>query len=91
MPLVSLSHISKSFGNVCVLKDISFEADRGEVVALVGENGAGKSTLMKIMSGVWPHGSFSGTLHISGNVVHFFSPFHKDPSISITLFGPRDS
>ena len=74
MPLVSLSHISKSFGNVCVLKDISFEADRGEVVALVGENGAGKSTLMKIMSGVWPHGSFSGTLQICGNVVRFFSP-----------------
>ncbi len=73
-PLLSLQKISKSFGNVCVLESIHFEGHKGEIVALVGENGAGKSTLMKIISGVWPYGSFSGTLKISEETVHFLSP-----------------
>ena len=73
-PLLSLTNISKSFGKVCVLENISFEGEPGEIVALVGENGAGKSTLMKIISGVWPHGSFSGSLKILGETVHFLSP-----------------
>src|SRR3989338_5917593 len=74
MPLLSLSNISKSFGNVSVLESVNLEAHRGEIVALVGENGAGKSTLMKIMSGVWPHGSFSGSLKILGETVQFLYP-----------------
>ena len=74
LPLLSLRQISKSFGKVSVLEDISFEGEPGEIVALVGENGAGKSTLMKIISGVWPHGSFSGSLKILGETVHFLSP-----------------
>src|SRR3989338_9637004 len=74
LPLLSLRQISKSFGKVSVLEDISFEGEPGEIVALVGENGAGKSTLMKIISGVWPHGSFSGDLKILGETVQFFSP-----------------
>ena len=72
-PLLSLVKISKSFGPVQVLNSITFAADSGEIIALVGENGAGKSTLMKIISGVWPHGSFSGHIQISGQEALFFS------------------
>ncbi|MBI3019403.1 MAG: sugar ABC transporter ATP-binding protein, partial [Deltaproteobacteria bacterium] len=74
LPLLSLRQISKSFGKVCVLEDISFEGQPGEIVAMVGENGAGKSTLMNIISGVWPYGSFSGNLKILGETVRFLSP-----------------
>ncbi|MBI3016949.1 MAG: sugar ABC transporter ATP-binding protein [Deltaproteobacteria bacterium] len=73
-PLLSLHQVSKSFGKVSVLEDISFEGQSGEIVALVGENGAGKSTLMKIISGVWPEGSFSGSLKILGETVQLLSP-----------------
>src|SRR5579884_710104 len=50
-PLVQLIHVSKSFGPVQVLKDVTLEMYRGEVLCLAGENGAGKSTLIKIMTG----------------------------------------
>jgi rhamnose transport system ATP-binding protein len=53
-PLVRLSHVSKSFGPVQVLKDVTLEMYRGEVLCLAGENGAGKSTLIKILTGAIP-------------------------------------
>ncbi len=56
-PLVQLSHVTKSFGPVQVLKDVTIEMNRGEVVCLAGENGAGKSTLIKIMTGAIPRDS----------------------------------
>jgi len=48
---VEFEHIDKRFVGVHALQDISFRADGGEVLALLGENGAGKCTLLKIMSG----------------------------------------
>ncbi len=56
--------ISKKFGPVQALSDVSFTVRRGTVHALVGENGAGKSTLMKILAGVYQPDS--GTIEIKG-------------------------
>ncbi|MBA3447227.1 MAG: sugar ABC transporter ATP-binding protein [Pseudaminobacter sp.] len=67
--LLRASGISKTFGGVHALKDVSFELQPGEVHALMGENGAGKSTLMKILSGV--HAEYDGEVSIDGRRVRF--------------------
>ena len=56
-PLLSMSNIYKSFGEVDVLTNVNFEVGRNEIVGLVGDNGAGKSTLIKIITGVHPPSS----------------------------------
>src|SRR5258708_21742018 len=71
-PLVQLSHVSKSFGPVQVLKHISLDLYRGEVLCLAGENGAGKSTLIKILTGAISRDS--GKYHIDGQDVGSPSP-----------------
>jgi rhamnose transport system ATP-binding protein len=68
---VTLSGISKSFGGVRVLKDVSFDVRPGEVHALLGENGAGKSTLIKILSGLYTPDA--GTITIDGKEMKFSS------------------
>jgi len=70
--VVELIGISKSFGPVKVLKDVSFDVRPGEVHALLGENGAGKSTLIKIIAGV--HEPDGGSLKVAGEAVRFRSP-----------------
>src|SRR5437588_3534113 len=62
--LLSMSGVSKSFGATRALADVSFEINRGEVRALIGENGAGKSTLMKVLAGV--HKPDAGQLSVQG-------------------------
>ena len=69
---LELRGVSKSFGGVRVLSDISFTLRAGEVVGLLGDNGAGKSTLIKIMIGV--HGPDSGEMLFDGQKVSGLTP-----------------
>ena len=71
-PLVQLSHITKSFGPVHVLKDVSLDLYRGEVLCLAGENGAGKSTLIKILTGAVARDG--GEYRIDGQDVGYPTP-----------------
>ena len=68
-PILETKNLSKDFGPVRVLHDVSFSLQAGEVHALIGENGAGKSTLMKILSGYLPPSE--GELRLFGEPVHF--------------------
>src|ERR671919_1473214 len=71
-PLLRLEGLSKHFGPVTALDDVSFEVRAGEVLALLGDNGAGKSTLIKIVSGsLEPSG---GRIWLDGRAVGFASP-----------------
>jgi D-xylose transport system ATP-binding protein len=71
-PILSVEHVSKSFGAVEALKDISFSINAGEVVALLGDNGAGKSTLVKIIAGTMQPDT--GRLLFEGRPVVIDSP-----------------
>ena len=73
--LLTLEGVSKTFGPVVALEDVSFSIGRGEVVGLVGENGAGKSTLMKILGGVITPSS--GRVLIEGREIHFANARHS--------------
>ena len=70
--LLRAEHITKTFGGVTALDDVSFEAHAGSVTCLLGDNGAGKSTLIRILSGV--HAPTSGRLLLDGVEVRFPSP-----------------
>lgn len=71
MGYLELKHISKQFGGVHALKDVSFSVQKGEVHAICGENGAGKSTLIKILGGIYPAGSYEGEVWINGRLQRF--------------------
>jgi len=71
---LELARITKDFPGVRALDNVTVGVRAGEVHALVGENGAGKSTLMKILGGIYPHGSFAGEIRISGRPVRFHCP-----------------
>ena len=64
--ILEMRGITKRFGPVTALRDVSFAVQSGEIHALVGENGAGKSTLMKVLSGVYPHGTYDGEILYEG-------------------------
>jgi simple sugar transport system ATP-binding protein/D-xylose transport system ATP-binding protein len=70
--VLSLRGISKTFGAVAALTDISLDVAEGQVVAIVGDNGAGKSTLVKILSGVHPPDT--GTITFAGRAVRIPTP-----------------
>ena len=72
IPILELKNVSKSFGPIEVLNDISLQVRAGEVLCLLGDNGAGKSTLIKIMSGVYV--TSSGTLLMDGQPIAFNTP-----------------
>jgi putative multiple sugar transport system ATP-binding protein len=69
--ILSMTDITKKFGPVKALSDVNLEVRRGEIHAICGENGAGKSTLMNVLSGVYPYGSYTGTINFDGQECKF--------------------
>ena len=70
-PILEMRGITKTFPGVKALDNVNLSVMQGEIHALVGENGAGKSTLMKVLSGVYPHGSYDGEILYEGQAAHF--------------------
>ena len=70
-PLLAMRDITKSFPGVRAVDGVTFDLFAGEIHALVGENGAGKSTLMKVLGGVYPHGTYEGEILIDGEARSF--------------------
>jgi len=68
---LEMDQITKEFPGVKALDRVTFKVKKGEIHALCGENGAGKSTLMKVLSGLYPTGTYSGEIRINGTPVHF--------------------
>ena len=60
--ILEMKNITKEFPGVKALDNVTFKVRKGEIHALVGENGAGKSTLMKVLSGVYPYGTYTGDI-----------------------------
>lgn len=69
--ILEMNRISKKFTGVKALDNVNFKVKKGEVHCLVGENGAGKSTLMKVLSGVYPFGTYEGDIVYEGKVQKF--------------------
>lgn len=69
--ILKMTNIIKEFPGVKALNDVNLEVKSGEIHALIGENGAGKSTLMKVLSGVHPHGSYTGDITYENNLCKF--------------------
>ena len=71
--ILEMRGITKTFPGVKALDNVNFKVKQGEIHCLVGENGAGKSTLMKVLSGVYPHGTYEGDIVYEGDVQSFRS------------------
>jgi putative multiple sugar transport system ATP-binding protein len=69
--ILEMNGISKEFTGVKALDNVNFKVKKGEIHCLIGENGAGKSTLMKVLSGVYPYGTYQGDIVFEGNVQQF--------------------
>ena len=68
MALLEMKQITKEFPGVKALDGVTFDLHAGEFHSLVGENGAGKSTLMKVLSGVYPFGTYGGDIVVEGQI-----------------------
>ncbi|RUW08757.1 sugar ABC transporter ATP-binding protein, partial [Mesorhizobium sp. M1A.F.Ca.IN.022.05.2.1] len=89
VPVVAVEGVSKRFGAVQALRDVSVAFNVGEITALIGENGAGKSTLMRVLEG--EHRPDSGRVLVDGQPVQLSSPraahgsgirvIHQEPEI----------
>ena len=71
--ILEMRGITKTFPGVKALSAVTLDVGRGEVHAICGENGAGKSTLMKVLSGVYPHGTYTGDIVFEDEIVEFKS------------------
>ncbi|WP_377807602.1 multiple monosaccharide ABC transporter ATP-binding protein [Azospirillum sp. A29] len=69
--ILEMRGITKTFPGVKALDNVNLSVREGEIHALIGENGAGKSTLMKVLSGVYPHGTYEGEIRFGGQPVAF--------------------
>ncbi|CAM3445695.1 multiple monosaccharide ABC transporter ATP-binding protein [Marinicrinis lubricantis] len=69
--ILEMREITKTFPGVKALENVNLKVRKGEIHALMGENGAGKSTLMKVLSGVYPYGTFSGEIWYKGKRCEF--------------------
>ena len=82
--ILELCEITKEFPGVKALRKVNLKIRKGEVHAIVGENGAGKSTMMKIISGVYPTGSYSGKLVFDGEERNF-QTIHQSEQAGIAI------
>ncbi len=82
--ILEMKNITKEFPGVKALDDVNLVVERGTIHALVGENGAGKSTLMKVLSGIYPHGTYSGDIIYNGEVCKF-SKIKDSESLGIVI------
>src|SRR6266496_4941729 len=71
--VLQAENITKTFPGVVALKDVSFNLRAAEIHGLCGENGAGKSTLIKLISGIYPYGSYEGDFFVHGQLAKFRS------------------
>ena len=76
--ILEMRSITKEFPGVKALSDVTLTVNRGEIHAICGENGAGKSTLMKVLSGVYPHGTYDGEIVFEGQSVAFKDIRHSE-------------
>ena len=70
---ILVSKVSKAFGSLLAVKDVSFEVGKGEVFGIAGPNGAGKTTLFNLVTGI-PFGADSGTIEFEGRRIDKLSP-----------------
>ena len=82
--LLEMRGITKTFPGVNALDNVHLGVRAGEIHAVVGENGAGKSTLMKVLSGVYPAGSFSGEIVFDGQARRF-EGIHDSEALGIII------
>ncbi|MCG7507667.1 multiple monosaccharide ABC transporter ATP-binding protein [Mesorhizobium retamae] len=82
--ILEMRGITKTFPGVKALQDVNLSVQEGEIHAIVGENGAGKSTLMKVLSGVYPHGSYEGEIHFDGQECRF-NGIHDSERVGIVI------
>jgi putative multiple sugar transport system ATP-binding protein len=82
--ILEMRDITKTFPGVKALQNVNLDVRAGEIHAVVGENGAGKSTLMKVLSGVYPHGSYSGEVRFNGEECRF-KGIHDSERVGIVI------